>query len=78
MSTTGRAADDILTSTEVCEQYRSVWRNTQALADMRWKGAGPEFIKTAPGSAGRVLYRRSAIERWLDERTVQTGGQRAA
>jgi hypothetical protein len=78
MSSTGRVADDILTSTEVCEQYRSVWRNAQALADMRWKGTGPEFIKTAPGSAGRCLYRRSAIERWLDERTVQAGGQRAA
>jgi hypothetical protein len=77
MPNTGRAADDVLTPVEVCEQYRSVWRNAQALADMRWRGTGPAFIKTAPGSAGRVLYRRSAIERWLDEHTVQTGGAAA-
>ncbi|MET7746149.1 DNA-binding protein [Streptomyces sp. NPDC005385] len=77
MPNTGRAADDVLTSAQVCEQYPSVFRNAQTLADHRWRGTGPDFIKTAPGSAGRCLYRRSSIERWLDEHTV-AGGQRAA
>lgn len=78
MPNTGGVLDDVLTSAQVCEQYPSVFRNAQALADHRWRGTGPDFIKTAPGSAGRVLYRRSAIERWLDARTIQAGGQRAA
>ncbi len=77
MPNTGRAVDDVLTSAQVCEQYPSVFRSVQALADHRWRGTGPDFIKTAPGSAGRILYRRSAIERWLDEHTV-SGGQRVA
>ncbi|MGW6905670.1 DNA-binding protein [Streptomyces sp. NPDC054940] len=78
MPNTGRVVDDVLTSAQVCEQYPSVFRNTQVLADHRYRGTGPDFIKTAPGSAGRVLYRRSAIERWLDDHTVTGGGQRAA
>lgn len=78
MRDTGRVVDDVLTSAQVCEQYPAVFRNAQALADHRWRGTGPDFIKTASGSAGRVLYRRSAVERWLDAHTIQAGGQRAA
>lgn len=74
----GKAADDVLTPAQVCEQYPAVFRNRQVLADLRYRDAGPDYIKTAPGSAGRVLYRRSAIERWLDALTVKAGGQRAA
>ncbi|APE22998.1 hypothetical protein SVEN_3977 [Streptomyces venezuelae ATCC 10712] len=68
--------DEQLTPSEVCKEYR-VFSSTQALADLRWRGEGPAYIKTSPGKAGRVFYRRSAIEKWLDERTVQTGGQAA-
>jgi hypothetical protein len=39
---------------------------------------GPEFIKQSPGRGGRIKYRRSAIETWLDALTVKPGGQRAA
>ncbi|WP_432166471.1 DNA-binding protein [Streptomyces sp. bgisy031] len=78
MSNTGRVVDTVLTSAQVCEQYPSVFRNAQVLADHRYRGTGPDFIKTAAGSAGRCLYRRSAIERWLDDHTIQTGGRRAA
>lgn len=72
-----RVVDDVLTPAQVCEQYPN-FRNAQALADLRWRGTGPDYIKTAEGRAGKCFYRRSAIERWLDERTVRTGGQRAA
>ncbi|MGW3724231.1 DNA-binding protein [Streptomyces sp. NPDC000851] len=77
MPSTGRVADDVLTPAQVCEQYPN-FRNPQALADLRWRQAGPDYIKTAEGRAGRVFYRRSAVERYLDEHTVKTGGQRAA
>lgn len=78
MPNVGKVADDVLTPTQVCEQYPSVFRNRQVLADLRYRSAGPDYIKTAPGTAGRVLYRRSAIEQWLDALTVKAGGQRAA
>ncbi|MFD8640787.1 DNA-binding protein [Streptomyces zaomyceticus] len=60
----------------MCKQY-PIFRNPQALADLRYRQAGPSYIKTAEGRAGRVFYRRSAIEAWLDERTVQSGGAAA-
>lgn len=44
----------------------------QTLANWRWRRIGPEFVKTAAGKGGRVKYRRSVIEQWLDDRTVQT------
>lgn len=77
MTNTGRVLDAVLSPSQVCEQY-PIFRNAQALADLRWRGAGPDYIKTAEGRSGKCFYRRSAIERWLDERTVRTGGQRAA
>lgn len=77
MPNPGKALDDVLDPREACEQYPKLFRNPQALADMRWRGTGPAYIKTAEGRAGRVFYRRSSIERWLDEHTVM-GGQRAA
>lgn len=77
MPNTGRDLDDVLSPSEVCEQY-PIFRNPQALADLRWRQAGPDYIKTAEGRAGRVFYRRSSVERYLDERTVKVGGQRAA
>lgn len=77
MPNTVRVLDDVLTPAQVCEQY-PIFRNAQALADLRWRGTGPDYIKTAEGRAGKCFYRRSAIERWLDEHTVKTGGQRAA
>ncbi|MFF7577530.1 DNA-binding protein [Streptomyces sp. NPDC008061] len=51
--------------------------NTQALAERRWRGTGPDYVKTKPGRSGRVFYRESAVERWLDALTVP-GGRIAA
>nr|WP_239115441.1 helix-turn-helix domain-containing protein [Streptomyces sp. SID8499] len=47
------------------------------LANWRWAGIGPDFIKT-PGRSGRIKYKRSAIDAWIDANTIRTGGQRAA
>ncbi|MFG2413311.1 DNA-binding protein [Streptomyces goshikiensis] len=76
MQKPGKATDAVLTPAEVCELY-PIFRNPQALADLRYRGDGPDYIKTA-GRAGRVYYRQSAVERYLDDRTVKAGGQRAA
>lgn len=43
----------------------------QTLRNWRYTGNGPAFIKTRPGKGGRIRYRRSVIEAWLDEHTVR-------
>lgn len=71
------AVDDVLSPREVCDRYPHLFPSPQALADLRWRDEGPAYIKTAPGRAGRVYYRTSAIEAWLDACTVQTEGAAA-
>ncbi|MFP8882566.1 helix-turn-helix transcriptional regulator [Streptomyces mangrovi] len=66
--------DELLTPKQVHAEYGF---SQQALANWRWTGTGPEFIKLSPGRGGRIKYRRSAIERWLNEQTVRTGGAAA-
>ncbi|MDH6432602.1 hypothetical protein M2158_001079 [Streptomyces sp. SAI-144] len=61
--------DDFLTPKQVAAEYPALG-STQTLAQRRWMGQGPDYIKTSPGRAGRILYRRSAIERWLENCTV--------
>lgn len=67
--------DELLTPKQVCEQY-PIFGSTQSLAERRWRQSGPAYVKTSEGRGGRVFYRRSAIETWLDQRTVP-GGQAA-
>ncbi|MGW4997473.1 helix-turn-helix transcriptional regulator [Streptomyces hydrogenans] len=45
----------------------------QTLANWRWSGIGPAYIKTSPARSGRVLYRPSAIEAWLQAQTIPAG-----
>lgn len=66
--------DDLLSSKQVHAEYGF---SQSTLKNWRWMGLGPDYIKTAPGRTGRVLYRRSAIEKWLDEQTVKAGGAAA-
>ena len=63
--------DELLTPKQVHADYGF---STQTLANWRWRGEGPDYIKTSPSNAGRVKYRRSAIEAWLKAQTVQVGG----
>ncbi|MBU5944916.1 AlpA family transcriptional regulator [Streptomyces sp. PAM3C] len=67
-------ADELLTPRQVQGEYGFT---QQTLANWRWMGTGPAYIKTSPGRGGRIKYRRSAIEAWLDAQTVQTGGAAA-
>jgi hypothetical protein len=60
---------DVLSPQQVETEYEIA---QQTLANWRWKGIGPEYVKTSPGKGGRVKYRRTAIEAWLDRHTVRT------
>lgn len=65
--------DELLSPRQVGAEYGF---SVQTLANWRWTEQGPDYIKTSPGRGGRIRYKRSAIEKWLDERTV-SGGQAA-
>lgn len=66
--------DELLSPKEVHAQYGF---SPQTLANWRWTGTGPDYIKTSPGRGGRIKYRRSAMEQWLQAQTVRTGGTAA-
>ncbi|MFD8446241.1 helix-turn-helix transcriptional regulator [Streptomyces globisporus] len=67
-------SDALLTPKQVYAEYGF---STQTLANWRRTGQGPDFIKTTPGKGGRIKYRRSAIEAWLNAQTVTNGGAAA-
>ena len=67
-------AVELLTPKQVEHEYGF---KVSTLANWRWTGTGPDFIKTS-GVSGRIKYKRSAIEAGLDAQTVKVGGQRAA
>lgn len=54
--------DELLTPIEVS---RLTKLSLRTLADKRWKGTGPEYIKLSPGRNGHVRYWRSSVESWL-------------
>ncbi|MEU0035503.1 DNA-binding protein [Streptomyces sp. NPDC006333] len=59
--------EEFLTPRQVADEYPFT---LSQLGTWRWMGLGPDYIKTTPSKAGRIKYRRSAIERWLKEHTV--------
>jgi predicted DNA-binding transcriptional regulator AlpA len=68
-------ADELLTTKQVCEQYPF---NQGTLRFWRASDQGPASF--ALGRGGRIVYRRSEIERWLAEQeaTTKRGGGDAA
>jgi predicted DNA-binding transcriptional regulator AlpA len=56
---------ELLKPSEVAEWTRL---SEQTLANMRWQGRGPAYLK----AGGRVVYRRSDVENWLD--STASGG----
>lgn len=69
MTKKAASADEWLSPAQVCAEY-PMFGSPAALGDRRWRGDGPDYVKTARSRSGRVFYRRSAIEQWLDARTV--------
>ncbi|WP_405924747.1 helix-turn-helix transcriptional regulator [Streptomyces sp. NBC_00035] len=67
-------ADLMLTPKQVEAEYGVA---AKTLANYRWQGIGPSYVKTNPSKYGRVKYRRSAVEAWLNAQTVQAGGTAA-
>ncbi|BDD73010.1 MULTISPECIES: helix-turn-helix domain-containing protein [Streptomyces] len=65
---------DLLTPRQVQTEYGF---SPQTLANWRWSGTGPDYIKTSPGRGGRIRYRRSRIEAWLSAQSVTVGGNAA-
>lgn len=63
--------DDILLPTQTADELHTT---EGALAQMRYRGTGPRFIKVG----ARVLYRRSDIRAFLDANTVQRTGDAPA
>ncbi|MFI1937707.1 helix-turn-helix transcriptional regulator [Streptomyces purpureus] len=63
-------AEELLSPSQVEAHYGFT---KQTLANWRWSGCGPAYIKTTPARSGRVIYRRSAIEAWLKAQTVPAG-----
>ncbi|MEU2895240.1 DNA-binding protein [Streptomyces sp. NPDC006967] len=68
--------NDLLSPKQVCAEY-PIFPTPAALADRRWRGDGPDYIKTSAARCGRVFYRRSAIEQWLSDRTIVPASQPA-
>lgn len=63
------AGQDLLTPREAAEYVR---QSTNLLAQLRFKGQGPKYLKPTPRT---VLYRRSDLDAWLNasERTSTAG-----
>ncbi|ALG85832.1 helix-turn-helix transcriptional regulator [Gordonia phthalatica] len=57
---------DVLTTKQVCQDYPFLNQNTMRY--MRHNGTGPASFVIS----GKVLYRRSEIERWLAEQEAAT------
>jgi len=51
-----------LTSDEVAQLLRV---RPATMAQWRWRGRGPAFVKLADGPAGKVRYERREVERWM-------------
>lgn len=56
--------DDLLTSKQVAAILKF---KEQSLANMRYRGTGPRFIKLGSSVRAGVRYPRRAVEAWLAE-----------
>lgn len=63
-----RDPNELLLAAEVAPWLH---QSVQALAQMRYRGTGPRYIKV---SARKVLYRKADVDAWIESRsTTQTG-----
>ncbi|MFD5207306.1 helix-turn-helix domain-containing protein [Streptomyces anulatus] len=64
--------EEFLSPKQVATEY-PILGSAAALAERRWRGEGPAYIKTGKGRGGRVFYRRSDIEQFLSDCTITPG-----
>lgn len=50
------------------EVAEALGTSEQGLAQMRYRGTGPKYVKVGEGLRGRVIYRWSDVKDWLDSR----------
>ncbi|MCV7091761.1 helix-turn-helix transcriptional regulator [Mycobacterium interjectum] len=62
------AGDELLTTKQVCQQYPVFTPGTMRF----WRASGQGPASWTLGPRGRVVYRRSEIERWLAEQETAT------
>lgn len=60
---------ELLTPAELAERLST---SVAQLANWRYQGIGPQFIKTG---AKLIRYRAADVEAWLDAQTRQQSGQ---
>jgi hypothetical protein len=60
-------SDKLLTPKQVQAEFGI---QVQVLANWRWAGNGPSYVKTSPARSGRVYYRRAAVADWLEANTI--------
>ena len=57
----------LATSKEVADYLQ---RSEKTLANWRWAGTGPAYIKASPKARKEVRYRWADVEKWLADNTV--------
>jgi predicted DNA-binding transcriptional regulator AlpA len=65
-------ADDCLLST--AQAARLVGLSAKTLRQLRCDRAGPPCLKMGSAAQARVVYRRSALERWVQRNATPVGG----
>ncbi|MFJ9440348.1 helix-turn-helix transcriptional regulator [Kitasatospora sp. NPDC101235] len=58
---------DYLTEAEAA---RLAGFSPKTLRNWRYLGTGPKYRKLSPGRGGRIRYRRSDVEQWLDSQAI--------
>lgn len=56
-------ADVKLTPRQLAEELDV---STQTLANWRWAGVGPQYVKLGTARNAPIRYRRTAVDAWLD------------
>lgn len=65
--------DDVLLST--AQAARLVGLSPKTLRQLRCERSGPRCLKFGTAAQARVLYRRSDLERWVQQNVVVVGGK---
>jgi hypothetical protein len=61
--------DEMITPAKLAQEWET---NEVSLAQQRYRGRGPKFVKLG----ARVMYRRSDIRAYLDANTVEQTGRK--
>ena len=63
-----RSTQDVLLTPQQTGELLQV--SVKTLANLRWRQAGPPYIKLGDGPGGPIRYSREAVLTWLESRSV--------